>query len=110
MAKKGQKTDAAEEGRAADSAKEEVAQPAEAEGRAADSLKVIVEVRQAIAFDGVVIRPQVEDGGRLQGRKPIVKPVKGVITRALAEALGPDYVKEIGPAPDDAPLGAMKEQ
>jgi len=80
-----------------------------AAAKPADSQKVIVEVSQALAFDGIIVRPQIDSSGRLQGRKPIVKPVRAVIPRALAKAFGPNYVKEIGPAPDDAPLGVMKQ-
>ena len=70
---------------------------------------VTVEVMQTIGFGGIVIRPVIDDSGRGQGRKPIIRPVKAVIPARLAESYGPAYVKIIGAASAGAKLGAIEQ-
>ena len=69
------------------------------------SENVRVTVKKTIGFDGVVIRPDIDDSGRGSGRPAIVKPVEAVIPRRMVASYGPEYVEIIASAPPDAKIG-----
>jgi len=59
---------------------------------------VRVKVLQAIAYEGLVIRPEIDDSPRIHGRPAKITPIEAEIPRDLAKAFGPKYVKILGPA------------
>ena len=66
---------------------------------------VEVSVKQAIAFDGLVIRPGIAQPNR--SKPPIITPVKAVIPRTLAESFGDNYVEIIGDADNGEKIGVI---
>jgi sorbitol-specific phosphotransferase system component IIBC len=97
------KADAEAKAKAAAEAKTKAAAIAKA---AKPSAKVVVDVYSSIAFDGLAIRPKVDASKR--DRTPIVSPVRAVIPRVLAEAVGPKVARIVSDAADDAPFGVIQ--
>jgi len=63
---------------------------------------VVVEVREAIAFGGVLIAPNVDKNGK-------VTLVRAIVPRAKAEAHPDERVKILKDAPDDAKVGVVSQ-
>ena len=81
--------------------------PAVEEAPAPSGRLVLVEVRHAIAFGGVVVRPIVDDSGRPSGRPARVTPVRAVIPRTIAERYPAEQVQIVGVAEDDVAIGTL---
>ncbi|MFB3893227.1 MAG: hypothetical protein ACE15C_14520 [Phycisphaerae bacterium] len=84
------------------------AQEAQAPAAAA-SANVIVKLKAGVAFDGMMLRPIIDDSGRPAGRPDVVKPVKAIMPRDRAIAAGPAACEIIGDAPDGAAIGVIGE-
>ena len=55
-----------------------------------------VKVIRAIAYDGIVIRPEIDDSPRIHGKPVQITPVEAVIPEDLAVSFGKRYVEIIG--------------
>lgn len=69
---------------------------------------VVAEVHAAISFGGVRVRPMIDESGKGKGAAPVVKAVKAVIPRAVAESYPPSQVRILKePVPKDAKPGEI---
>ena len=80
-----------------------------ANDRGGDPGLVLVEVRRAVAWEGLIVRPLIEGkrGTAVSALK--VTPARAVMPESLAESFGDDYVKILGPAPEGASPGLVAE-